>query len=103
MMKLLITVALSLTGSSLAFTPSTTTNSRAAVTTTLHAEKSQSLPFMNRPSLVRPCKFSNDTIEEKLRLSRDSFNRNVYIESTVISSHNHFQLHSIIVGWLHGR
>jgi hypothetical protein len=49
MMKVFATLAL-MTGSSLAFAPSTQNVVR---TSSLNAEKSQSLPFMNRPPLVR--------------------------------------------------
>jgi hypothetical protein len=49
MMKVVATLAL-LTGSALAFSPST--NSRNVVTS-LQAEKSASMPFMNKPPLVR--------------------------------------------------
>ena len=49
MMKLFVSLAL-MTGSSMAFAPSTQNVVR---TSSLNAEKSQSLPFMNKPALVR--------------------------------------------------
>jgi hypothetical protein len=49
MMKVFATLAL-MTGSSLAFAPSTQNVVRSS---SLNAEKSQSLPFMNKPPLVR--------------------------------------------------
>lgn len=49
MMKVFATLAL-VTGSSMAFAPS---SQNVVRTSALNAEKSQSLPFMNKPALVR--------------------------------------------------